>query len=433
MKRSAYSKLFDWKQNKDKKPLILKGARQVGKTYLINQFAENEYKNFVYLNFEKKPFLAKYFEKDLSPSKIVSNLELEFNTTIDPNDTLIIFDEIQECSEALTSLKYFCEESDYNVISAGSLLGLELSKGSFPVGKVNFIELFPLSFVEFLEAIGEEKLCQSLVKKNNADQLSENIHLKYMELMRIYFFVGGMPEVVQSYINENNYSKIRDIQYELLLTYSNDFSKHAGKSVGMKVQQVWDSVPKQLAREQKKFKYSEVKKGASSVRYEEAISWLTESGLCHRVNMVNSGEMPLSYYYDSSYFKLLPLDIGILGAMSNLNADAILSEENLFDTFRGAFTELFVGQELKAYGVKKLYYWKSKFMAEVDYLLEGKDTVYPLEVKSGKSGKLKSLNIFSEKYNPKYKIRISSQNFHRRENFLNLPLYGVYYFVSNIL
>lgn len=427
MKRALYQQLLVWKEMRGRKPLILRGARQVGKTYLLEEFGKLNFKQVFRLNFERQPNLKTLFQKDLSVERIVREIEVEFNSKIEPQNALIIFDEIQDCPQALTSLKYFCEEEEtkYFVAAAGSLLGLKVDGGSFPVGKVHFLDLFPMNFSEFLEAQDEVELVLFLSGLKKIEPISENLHQKCLDYLRLYFCVGGMPEAVKCYVAEKNLNEVREIQKDLLETYSNDFSKHAGKTTAIKITQVWEGIPKQLAKEQKRFMLSEIKKGARFKDYEEAISWLTAAKLCHRIRLIKQPEFPLSHFTDENFFKLIPLDVGILGALSLIHPKTILQEADLFKTFKGAFTESFVGQEIISNDIHGLYYWRSKYEAEVDYLVECGDSICPVEVKSGESGKLKSLGVYADKYSPKFRIRISTKNFYTNGDFINLPLYGV--------
>lgn len=426
MKRRLYDALLSWKKMGSRKPLVLMGARQVGKTYLLEKFGKQEFSKTISLNFERQPYLERIFEKDLSVKRIVREIEIEHNSKIEPENTLIILDEIQECPQALGSLKYFCEEgAAYYVVAAGSLLGLRAGGESFPVGKVHFLELFPLSFGEFLLAMGEEELTSCLLDFKKIEPISENLHLKCLDYLRLYYCTGGMPEVVKNYIEKEDLNRTREIQFDLLGTFANDFSKHPGKAAALRIGQLWNSIPRQLAKEQKKFKYSDIKKGGRAKDYEDAIAWLTTAHLCHEIWMVSRPELPLSHFTAAGFFKMILLDVGLLGAMSLIPTQVILKETDSLKTFKGFFTESFIGQELKAHGVKNLYYWKSEYEAEVDYLIERSGEIYPVEVKSGESGKLKSLNIYARKYSPKYKVRISSKNYFCRDDFINLPLYGV--------
>ncbi|QQR81308.1 MAG: ATP-binding protein [Deltaproteobacteria bacterium] len=424
MQRRLYDDIILWKKAEERKPLILRGARQVGKTYLLEDFGKREFLQTIRLNFERQPNLGQIFERDFSVKRIIQEIEVEFNTKIDPQNTLIIFDEIQQCPKAITSLKYFCEDGrDYFVASAGSLLGLKVGGSSFPVGKIHFLDLYPLNFNEFLLALGEETLVSFLSELKIIEPLSENIHQKCLDYLKLYFCIGGMPEAVKDYVEKRDISRSRELQLDLLETYSNDFSKHAGKTTAIKIQQVWDSIPKQLAREQKKFMFTEIKKGGRSKEYEEAINWLINAKLCHKVQLVKRPEFPLAHFEEEGFFKLILLDVGLLGALSQINPQILFQETDLFKTFKGAFAESFVGQELLCFS-KKLFYWRSQHEAEIDYLVERNSLIFPIEVKSGQSGKLKSLKTYSDKYSPKYRIRISSQNYFLKDDFINLPLYG---------
>lgn len=425
MERHLYRDLLAWKKSEGRKPLILRGARQVGKTYLLEEFGRREFKATIRLNFEKQPNLGRIFEKDLSIKRIVQEIEIEYNTKIIPQDTLIIFDEIQQCPLAITSLKYFCEEGgDYYIASAGSLLGLKTGTGSFPVGKVCFLDLYPLHFNEFLSALEEERLSSFLSELKAIEPLSENIHQKCMDYLKLYFCIGGMPEVVKDYSEKRDLKRSREIQAELLDTYSNDFSKHAGKATAIKILEVWESIPRQLAKEQKKFMFAEIKEGARAKEYEDAINWLVGARLCHKIRLIKQPEFPLSHFVEEGFFKLILLDVGLLGALSQIPPQILFQETDLFKTFKGAFTESFVGQELLSHSDGGLFYWRSQHEAEIDYLIERNASIYPVEVKSGESGKLKSLKVYTDKYSPKYRIRISAHNFLLRDDFINLPLYG---------
>ncbi len=425
MKRCLYNDILMWKKAIDRKPLILRGARQVGKTYLLEEFGRHEFVQTVQLNFERRPSLGQMFEKDFSVKRIIQEIEIEFNTKIDPKNTLIIFDEIQQCPKAITSLKYFCEDgSDYFVASAGSLLGIKVGGSSFPVGKVHFLDIYPLNFCEFLLALGEDELVSFLCELKIIAPISENIHQKCLDYLKLYFCIGGMPEPVKDYAEKRDINKSREVQLDLLETYSNDFSKHAGKAAAIKIQQVWESIPKQLAKKQKKFMFTEVKKGARAKEYEDAINWLINAGLCHKIRLVKRPEFPLLHFVEEGFFKLILLDVGLLGALSQISPQILFKETDMFKTFKGAFTESFVGQELLGQTIKNLFYWRSQNEAEIDYLIESGTSICPVEVKSGESGKLKSLKIYADKYSPKYRIRISAHNFLLRDDFINLPLYG---------
>ncbi len=424
MDRRLFKDLQEWKSKNKRKPLILMGARQVGKTFLLQQFGESEYEEIIYLNFEDSPRLKKLFSESLQPKEILQNIAIETHVKAQPGKTLLIFDEIQECPEALNSLKYFCEfANDYHVCAAGSLLGVKLmhTKG-FPVGKVDFLHLYPLGFYEFLRATGEMELYEHLENIVKIKPLTEFLHEKLLRLFRVYLFVGGMPEAVVNYIEMEDFSRVRETHQAILSAYSLDFAKHAPKDQVMKISRVWDAIPGQLAKENKKFIYSMIRKGARAKEYEQAIQWLTEAGLILKVHQVSTPKVPLEAYASFDFFKIYPLDTGLLGAMSNLSAKALIDGHALFQEFKGALIENYVGQELQKHDYN-LYYWTSEGKAEVDFLLQHDDSVFPLEVKSGTSLKKKSLKIYAEQYEPSLSIRTSPMNFRKDGEILNCPLY----------
>jgi len=424
MERDLFKHLEDWKVKSRRKPLIVMGARQVGKTYLLKKFAKAKFKNFVYFNFEENPKLTRVFEGSLKPEEILKNLTVETKTKIVPGQTLLFFDEIQECPNALNSLKYFCENApEYHICAAGSLLGVKLihTKG-FPVGKVDFLHLYPLGFFEFLKAIGEKELLTSVNDQKNISSLSSFIHDKLIRLFKIYMFVGGMPEAVLNYIETKDFAKVSEVHQAILNAYSLDFAKHAPKEELMKITRVWDSIPGQLAKENKKFIYSTVRKGARAKDYEVALQWLSEAGLIHKVTNVSTPKLPLEGYANFDFFKLYLLDIGLLGAMSSLSPRAVIDGDVLFQEFKGALVENYVAQEL-AYNGYKLYYWTSEGKAEVDFVIQHNDFIYPLEVKSGNSSKKQSLRVYGEQYKPNVLIRTSPMNLRKDGKVLNCPLY----------
>lgn len=427
MKRDAYTTLLEWKNASRRKPLILRGARQVGKTYLLKQLGEKEFENYCYLNFEEDPQLKTIFGKKLSPENILADLALYLNQVINPKKTLLIFDEIQECPSALTSLKYFEENAnDYFIASAGSLLGVKLTKATgFPVGKVNFIDLYPLSFFEFLEATNESQLRNFLEEINIIKPISEAIHTKLLGLLRLYFFIGGMPEAVNHYVNTKNLLTIREIHQEILNAYLLDFSKHADSINVIKISKIWNSLPSQLARENKKFKYVDVEKNAKAREYESALQWLIDAGLVYQSFNTKTPRQPLLSYMDSKLFKLFLFDVGLLAALSELSPQILLQGDQLFTEFKGALTENFVAQELKSRCHLSLFYWASKGNAEVDFLLPLENKIFPLEVKSGLSTKKKSLKVYQDKYKPTALFRTSLMNLKQDEAICNYPLYMV--------
>jgi predicted AAA+ superfamily ATPase len=427
MERSAYNKLADWKKSTNRKPLIVQGARQVGKTYLIRAFGEKEYSNFISLNFEQDKKIYSLFEKSLSPETIIENISLYIGKQIIPEDTLLFFDEIQAAPAALTSLKYFYEEApEFHIIAAGSLLGVSVGKeNSFPVGKVNFMNLYPMSFMEFLKASGENLLAEKLGHIKSANPLPEIVHSKLTDLLKMYLYLGGMPEVVGSYLENKNIEKVRILQKEILRAYEKDFSKYATKSQAIKTMEFWNSIPGQLAKENKKFKYAEIRKGARSSSYEQTTEWLKGAGLINIVYNLTTPKKPVSAYTDYSKFKVYLHDVGLLGAMLNITSDIIIEPDQLFKEFNGAFIENFVAQELLFYGQEKQYYWTSRGEAEVDFVIESNKGIYPVEVKSGTNRNLKSLRSYSDKYKPEKIFRLSPRNLIQSDDFVNVPLYAV--------
>lgn len=426
MNRELFKQLLSWKTDKKRKPLILMGARQVGKTTLLKQLGASEYQHYIYLNFEEMPSLASLFDTNLVPETILRTLSIELNTTIKPGNTLIIFDEIQECPNALNSLKYFCESAnEFHICTAGSLLGVKLvhTKG-FPVGKVNFLELYPLSFLEFLEAMGETKLKQYLEKINVVEPLPQILHEKALQYFKEYLFTGGMPEAVEVYVKSRDLREIRSIQKEILKAYALDFAKHAPKREVVNIDLVWNAIPGQLAKENKKFIYSVIRKGSRAKNFEVAVQWLLEAGLIHKVYNITTPKLPLDAYAKFDFFKIYLVDVGLLGAMTDLSPKTIIHGNQLFQEFRGSFVENYVAQTLRAnhYG---LYYWTSEGKAELDFVLQHEEHLFPLEIKSGASDKKKSLRFYANKYQPKLLVRSSPLNLKKDGDILNCPLYLV--------
>jgi predicted AAA+ superfamily ATPase len=428
MKRSVYDKLISWKNDNKRKPLLLQGARQVGKTYLINEFGHKEYTNFIYLNFEQNPELSSLFQNELKPEKIINNISLYLGQKITSDNTLIFFDEIQAAPKALTALKYFCEETpEYHIISAGSLLGVSVGKeSSFPVGKVNFMKLYPMSFFEYLYAFGENLLADDLLSKTQLEPLTELIHEKLLSHLKLYLFLGGMPEVLQDYSDNKDINSVRKIQNEILEAYKRDFSKYTEKSQAIKTSELWNSIPYQLAKENKKFKFSDVRKKARAATFEQTIEWLNKAGLINVVHNISTPKLPLSGYTDNSKFKIYLLDSGLLAAMLNLSSDIIIKPTEIFSEYNGAFIENFVASELISSGFKDLFYWTSKSDAEVDFIFQDGNIIFPLEVKSGLNRNIKSLRSYENKYKPKLLFRCSPRNFSQHDNFINSPLYAVF-------
>ena len=431
MKRIQYEKLIDWKNDKERKPLILQGARQVGKTWLIKKFGRTEYKDFVYLNFELFPELNALFEDNLQPHYLIANLSLYLSIRIESEDTLICFDEIQLCPKALTSLKYFYEMApEYHIISAGSLLGISIGKeSSFPVGKVSFLDIRPMNFQEFLVAGGDIDLVE-YIKENN--EINDVLHSKLEHLLKQFLYIGGMPEVVQAYLIKKDVSLARERQIEILKSYENDFSKYSDKNTSIKISEVWKSLPYQLARENKKFKYSDVKRKGRSSMYDETIHWLENAGLIHIVTQIRNAKIPLSGYEDSSKFKIYMLDTGLLCAMLKIDSAIILKPNALFSQYYGAIIENYVCKELISESDVDLHYWQSDYQAEVDFVFQYKSKIIPLEVKSGTNKNIKGLRSFESKYKAESIYRTSPRKYEKRGNFINFPLYYIYTLRSKI-
>lgn len=430
MEREFYKKLLRWKESALRKPLVLRGARQVGKTYLLTHFAKREYADYVYINFDEEPHFASFFEENLDPERIIKELNIYFKKKINPHTTLIILDEIQECPQALASLKYFCEKkNEYHLAAAGSLLGVKLTKG-FPVGKVNFLDLAPLNFFEFLNALGEKELRTMLEEMQHPKAISEIFHNKLVTLLKYYFIIGGMPEAVSTYLKTDNLEDVRSVQKEILDAYMLDFAKHAPKDEVMKIMAVWDSVPNQLAKENKKFIFSAIRKSARAREFETSIQWLKSAGLIIKVNHISVPKLPLDAYSDKQAFKVFLLDIGLLGAMSKLDSRIILEGDQLFQEFKGSLTENFVALELHDKNFDGLYYWSSEGIAEVDFVISEDQHIFPLEVKAGFSKKKKSLLVYDEKFSkeenaPLVLSRATLRNFAYDGKIVNYPLYAI--------
>ncbi len=425
MKRTLYQELLKWKNNKEKKPLLLQGARQVGKTYLITQFGKNEYKDFIYLNFEENPQLASLFENTLNAKTIIENISIYFGKKIETDDTLLFFDEVQEVPQVITSLKYFHEQiPNLHIIAAGSLLGISVARHhSFPVGKVEFLTLYPMNFFEYLEGMGEEFLAEKLRNIEKIEPLPEVIHQKLLTHLKKYLFLGGMPEVIKKFRDTGDISLARKLQKNILEAYRRDFSKYSGKREAIKISEVWESIPFQLARENKKFKFKEVKKGGRASKYESSIEWLRKAGLIHIAYNLKTPKFPLKAYADLSKFKIYLLDTGLLGAMLDLSHELIVKPTDIFKEFYGAFIENYVATELISTINADLFYWTSKSEAEVDFILQFKNNILPLEVKSGMNRNIKSLRSYYNKYHPSYILRTSPRNLTIDNEFVNIPLY----------
>ncbi|MGV7224284.1 MAG: ATP-binding protein, partial [Nitrospinales bacterium] len=428
MKRDTYQKLLDWKSSLRRKPLLLQGARQTGKTFILKAFGRNEYENVMYCNFEEDPSLDQFFERDLDPERIIKELSIYFDIEIRPGADLVIFDEVQVSNRALNSLKYFEEKrKDIHIAAAGSLLGVKLSSpGSFPVGKVNFLHLFPMNFMEFLDGMGESRYRQLLENVSDPIPLSEAFHVHLVDLLRKYYFVGGMPEAVNHFAETTNWREVREIQQEIIKSYILDFAKHAPASDIPKLTLLWDSIPKHLAKQNKKFIFSVAKKSARAREYENALMWLEDAGLIHRATAVQSVKSPLSHYADKACFKVYTLDVGLLGAMSRLPVELLSLGDRLFNEYEGAFVENFVAQQLMAHFGQPLHYWRSKGgKAELDFLCEFSGRIYPLEVKAGINPRSKSLRSYDMQFSPPVLLRATLLNLKENGKILNLPLYAL--------
>lgn len=425
MKRLILNDLMEWKNRKNRKPLILKGVRQCGKTYILKEFGAEDYEDVAYFNFEGNPALAERFDQDLDPKRILLELGILAKKAIKPESTLIIFDEIQFCNKALTSLKYFYEQaSEYHLVCAGSLLGISLSKPlSFPVGKVDFLTLYPLSFYEFVLAHEEQMLLDYLEKINLDTQVPQMFADKLITMLKTYYVTGGMPEVVAEWIDSQDVSEVERIQDQILNAYELDFAKHAPTSDFPKISLIWKSIPDQMAKESGKFIYGHVRSGARAKDLEDALQWLISAGMAYKVCKIEKPAIPLSAYSNPSYFKLYMSDIGLLRRRSRLPATSIFEESRLFSEFKGAITENFVLNELINRQGDVPYYWKSGNTAEVDFIAQLGEKIVPIEVKASTNVKSRSLGVYREKYKPEISVRTSLLNLKKDDGLVNIPLY----------
>ena len=426
MYRTSLEYLYKWKEKYNRKPLIIRGARQVGKTWLMKEFANKAYKSHAYINFDNNIQIKQLFLQDLNVDRLIMGLELYTGKKIVPSETLIIFDEVQEVPNALTSLKYFNEDApSYHIVCAGSLLGIALHPGtSFPVGKVEFMDLYPLSFSEFMLAMGKEQYAELLESKDY--EMITTFKQEYINLLKQYFFVGGMPEVVAHYVDNKDFQGVREIQRRILDAYEQDFSKHAPNEIVPRIRMLWNSIPAQLAKENKKFIYGLIKEGARAKEYETALLWLTDCGLIHQVNRVNAPNIPLKAYEDLKAFKLFTLDVGLLSCMVGLHQSALLSGNDLFREFKGALTEQYVLQQLKTLDNLNVYYWTNdRNRAEIDFLIGSEGRVIPVEVKAEVNMQSKSLKTFRDKYDIEISVRTSMSDYKKEERLINLPLYAI--------
>ncbi len=425
MKRKLMTRLESWKTSPNRKPLLLRGARQVGKTWLMREFGRKNFDKVAYINFENNARMQELFKGSFEIRQLVTALQIESQTLITPEDTLVIFDEIQAVPAALTSLKYFQEQSpEYAIIAAGSLLGVALHEGtSFPVGKVEFLDLYPMSFTEFLEATGDSDLLALL--ESGDWQLISAFKDKYISQLRNYYFLGGMPEVVASFIAERDYDKARNLQTHLLLAYEQDFSKHPPPSDVPRIRLLWQSIPAQLARENKKFFYGAVRTGARAKEFELALQWLSDCGMVYRTPRISKPATPLAAYATTD-FKLFALDVGLLGAMCGLDAKSLLEGNRTFAEFKGALTEQYVQQQLiSELDIKPCYWSAERAQAEIDFICQIDGEIVPLEVKAEENLHSKSLRSYRDRFAPNHSIRSSMSDYRKDDWLTNLPLYAI--------
>lgn len=426
MLRNAMEDLYRWKDKKKKKPLMIRGARQVGKTWLMKKFGEAAYKKTVYINFDNNRQIKELFESDMKTDRIMTGLELYSGQKISPEDTLLIFDEIQEVPKALAALKYFNENApEVQIMCAGSLLGVALHHGSsFPVGKVEFLDLYPLSFGEFMRAMGKDQYV-NLLQEGSFD-LATTFKQEYIDLLKYYYYIGGMPEVVANFMENKDFNEARSIQEQILTAYEQDFSKHAPSDVVPKIRMLWNSIPSQLAKDNKKFIYGLIKDGSRAKEYEIAMLWLIDCGLIHKIQHVSAPNLPLKAYEDLKAFKLYVLDVGLLSCMVRLHQSVLLNGNDLFKEFKGALTEQYVLQQLTTLSRLNTYYWKNdNGSAEIDFIVDNGEKIVPIEVKAETNLKAKSLKTYYEKYKPEISIRTAMTDYKKEEWLLNLPLWAI--------
>ena len=426
MERTAKTYLKRWKDAETRKPLVIRGARQVGKTWLMKEFGRTEFSQTAYVNFESSRFLKDLFVTDYNINRIINAIQIETGVQIDAANTLIILDEIQEAEGGITSLKYFYENApEYHVMAAGSLLGVSLhQKVSFPVGKVDFLDLYPLNFPEFLMALNQESLLKLIESKDWI--LVGSFKSRFIELLRQYYYTGGMPEVVLSFTQKNDFAEVRQIQKKILLAYEQDFSKHAPVEIVPRIRMLWNSTLAQLAKENKKFIYSAVKKGARAKDFDLSLSWLLDSGLLYKVNRINKAGIPLKAYEDMDAFKLFIVDVGLLAAIGDLDVKTLLDGNTVFEEFKGALTEQFVLQQLKTIPDVPTYYWSAeKANAEIDFVIQHSGNVVPIEVKAAENLQAKSLKSFKQRYPESIAVRTSMSDYRKEEWLTNIPLYAI--------
>lgn len=426
MIRYAMKNLIDWKNRPDRKPLIIRGARQVGKTWLMKEFGRTSFEKVAYINFDNNERMAALFQSDIDVKRLVTALQIEAGVAIDSHTTLLIFDEIQEVPRSLTSLKYFNENApEYAIVAAGSLLGISMHGGtSFPVGKVDFMDLYPMSYTEFLEAAGNGNLVELL--KSQDFKLITAFKGKYIDLLKQYYYIGGMPEAVAAFSERKDFEEVRRIQTRLLEAYEQDFSKHAPNEIVPRIRLLWNSVPAQIAKENRKFIYGLIRHGARARDFELAMQWLLDARLIHKVCRILKPDIPLTAYQDFNAFKLYMLDVGLLAAKSKLDLKSLLEGNRIFEEFKGALTEQYVQQQLLAEsGITPSYWTAERATAEIDFVFQHDMDIVSLEVKAEENLKAKSLKYFYDKYKPGHAIRTSMSDYRKEEWLTNIPLYVI--------
>ena len=425
MNRRIFNSLKEWKNKADRKPLIIRGARQVGKTWLMKELGRLSYEQTIYVNFDTDTIAKSLFTQDLDVTRIVRGLEIAYGVKIIPERTLIILDEIQEVPQALSTLKYFYEQlPEYHIVTAGSLLGVSLHEAnSFPVGKVDFMSLYPLTFFEFLEALGKNNLLELIETKDF--EMMKIFRNEFIENLRLYYYIGGMPEAIVKFISTSDYNEVRNIQKNILFAYEMDFSKHVPYREIPRLRMLWKSIPIQLAKENRKFMYNQVKEGSRAKEYENALLWLSDCGLIKKVSRISKPAMPPGAYEDLKAFKVYLLDVGLLGALSELSARTLIDGNRIFTEFKGALTEQYVCQQLAASNVPLFYWSRERGNAEVDFVIQNGENILPVEVKAETNLQAKSLKVYYEKYEPKIAVRTSMADYERQDWLMNIPLYAV--------
>lgn len=433
MERKTLSKLLKWKEKKHRKPLLMTGVRQCGKTYIIKEFGKKEFESMAYFNFDGNAGLKSIFDFDFDVERIVDELaNIVYGDKIISGKTLVVFDEIQDCPRAIQSLKYFCENMpDLHIIAAGSLLGVALRKEgmSFPVGKIDRMEMYPMSFEEFVIADGGKKYIDGIKKMKFESEIPEIYTVPFEKYLKKYYIIGGMPEAVQTWVDTHDYKEVEEVQDRILKDYADDFGKHTTPDTATKIRLIWDAIPSQIARDNNKFIFSHVKKGARSKDLEDALEWLVHAGIAYKLNLVSNPELPLAGMADHTYFKVYMADVGLLRRKSNVNYRTILEGDTSFIHFKGALTENYIMTQLKCLGVES-YFWRTKADAEIDFISDHEGILLPIEVKSADNTKAKSLHMFCNRYQPKMAVKTSlknvGDNMDGDTHVWSIPLYMIY-------